>query len=259
MTKQSSAVRKEDITATPGASAAVTLQVVKSVEPVYEIDVVGINAEISRLFKEALSSRLIGSMNGQPHVTTPTVFKVSYRPVSGGPDIEQYWTAYMGEGYPEVFSAYDMLVPDSNAPALKSLSDAFEAFKNVELSTLHLLPICAQQVSPVMPMYAQVRGHKNDKTPFIIHSKQVGRIYSCITDKKFSFTSIDSEPLSENTQKILSRWFGAQLAEVVTAEFASNVFADAAAAFLFRSINVQGLRKQLDSIEEMGKNILNYL
>jgi hypothetical protein len=84
-------------------------------------------------------------------------------------------------------------------------------------------------------------------------------VFACVRDRRFDFTPIDGLLITDHMQKILNRWFGVQLSQVLTAEFACIVFANAAAMFLYRSINVTGLRKQLDVIELVGKDIVTHL
>lgn len=215
----------------------------------------------SACLKDALIERLTLLSEGNASAISDAmpVFCTTYKPNPFGPDVEQYWTAFMGEGYPESFSAFDMLVPDGDEPDVDVLSDAVAAFKNADISCLHFMPLMGPKLSPVVPVYAQARGTASDKTPFVIHTKPLGRIIARVIDDRFEFAPVDGQIITDHMQKILNRWFGEQLAGALTAEFLCAVFADAAASFLYRSINVSGLRKQLDIIEEVGRDLVTHL
>jgi len=168
----------------------------------------------------------------------------------------QSFAVVMGAGYPEDFAVSDLLVADSDQPNSEKLVAALETFKNVDMSCLHFLPLTGARINPAIPLHSQIRGQVGDKTPFIIYSKPVGRVYASVVDGEIKFHSMDGAVLTAYQQKVLAGWFGEGIGKSILPELMGDVFTGTAARFLHQVTNVSNLRKQLDAIENMASEVL---
>ena len=231
----------------------------QSNEPTYLIDAEGINSQLHATFGGSLLAALDAAEKGETPEKVDLIFETTYKALPSSPEVTQYWVAFMGEGYPEAFTAYELLQPVGTEPDTSKLIEAINAFKSADISCLHFLPLIGPKINPAVPLLSQIRGNRNDKTPFVVYTKNIGRVYAHVDDGHFKFESLDGASLTPHQQNMFNKWFGEQLASFITPERLSDGFSRAAAEFLHRSTDVSDHLNQLKVIEVTGKQIIDSL
>lgn len=225
----------------------------RPVQEPYVVDVDNINSAFAGKFTAQLASAIDELQSDSSTEVPMVVLRTTYIPVGSVIEREQYWAVVMGSGYPEDFSVYDVLRPDSDAPDVDKLLEVLGQFKNVGINNLHYLPLMSDRINPIVPLYSQVRGSANDKSPFVIHTKNVSRVCGSIENNEWKFQSLDGGVITPHQQKLFTNWFAKQLTEQTTEDIMLYIFKSSAISFLRRATDTSMIRKQLDAIDEVVK------